>query len=351
MADRRLAIEITVEGDAKSVFKEIGAAAKQSAKDVTDSGQRAQQGIERIEKAADAAEKEVKELGQTQERVAKSAEALEKAQAEAAKATKEMAEHSAKAKSSLAQYRQAISEASQGMALLGTAFTLYARQARDHEITVMAIQRMYGEAADSYISFADTIQNTTIFSNDEALEAARIMGTLRENYDLTDQQIQQLIQTSADLAAMHGFTLTDAAMRVQSAIRGEAESAEMLGLDDESGCHRHTGLDTHDEQRRGRTVPLQRHDEAVGVLGGFAAKASRHDMAGTAFSNSRTRLRMPHCSTSFVSPARSGRQRALWGVSAWRRGSPSAVWLGSARASAHSRRLPVARKWSDRSPV
>jgi hypothetical protein len=279
MADRRLAIEITVEGDAKSVFKEIGAAAKQSAKDVTDSGQRAQQGIERIEKAADAAEKEVKELGQTQERVAKSAEALEKAQAEAAKATKEMAEHSAKAKSSLAQYRQAISEASQGMALLGTAFTLYARQARDHEITVMAIQRMYGEAADSYISFADTIQNTTIFSNDEALEAARIMGTLRENYDLTDQQIQQLIQTSADLAAMHGFTLTDAAMRVQSAIRGEAESAEMLGLTMNQAAIDTQGLTLTMSNAEAAQFRFNAMMKQSASSVGFAAKATE-DMAG-----------------------------------------------------------------------
>jgi hypothetical protein len=279
MADRRLAIEITVEGDAKSVFKEIGAAAKQTAKDVTDSGQRAEKGIERIEKAADGAEKEVKELGQTQERVAKSAEALEKAQAEAAKATKEMAEHSAKAKSSLAQYRQAISEASQGMALLGTAFTLYARQARDHEITVMAIQRMYGEAADSYISFADSIQNTTIFSNDEALEAARIMGTLRENYDLTDQQIQQLIQTSADLAAMHGFTLTDAAMRVQSAIRGEAESAEMLGLTMNQAAIDTQGLTLTMSNAEAAQFRFKAMMDQSASSVGFAAKATE-DMAG-----------------------------------------------------------------------
>lgn len=230
MADRRLAIEITVEGDAKSVFKEIGAAAKQSAKDVVDSGQRAEQGIERIEKAAEQAEKEVKELGQTQERVAKSAEALENAQAEAAKATRDMAQHSAKAGTSLDQYRRAIGETAKGVGLLSTAFTLYARQARDHEINVMALNRIYGEAADSYMQLADRIQGTTIFSNDQAVEAARSMGTLRENYDLTDQQVQQLISTSADLAAMHGMTLTDAAMRVQSAIRGEAESAEALGL-------------------------------------------------------------------------------------------------------------------------
>ena len=216
MADRRLAIEITVEGDAERRFKVIGQAAKSSAQDIEQSSQRAKQGIERIEKAADAGEQQVKEL--------------EVAQQKAAKAADDLARQSEKSAKSMDRYKDAISKTQQGMVLLGTAFTMYAGQARQHEVTVMALERIYGEAADSYIRYADQIQNTSIFSNDEALEAARIMGTLRENYDLTDQQIQQLIQTSADLATMHGFTLSDAAMRVQSAIRGEAESAEMLGL-------------------------------------------------------------------------------------------------------------------------
>jgi hypothetical protein len=216
MADKRLAIEITVEGDAVRVFREIAAAAKSSATDIESSGKRAEQGIERIEKAADGAEKQVEEL--------------EKAQTKAAKAAEQMGQQAEKSARSLDRYKTGIQQTQQGMAALGAAFGMYARQARDHEVSVMAINRIYGEAATSYLNLANQIQSTTIFSNDDALEAIRLMGTLRENYDLTDQQIQQLIRTSADLATMHGYTLTDAAMRVQSAIRGEAESAEMLGL-------------------------------------------------------------------------------------------------------------------------
>jgi len=216
MSDRRLAILVEVEGNAKAVFKEIGVAAKQSAQEVTQSGQRAQQGIEHIEKAADGAEKQVAEL--------------EVAQKKAAKAADEMAQHSAKAGTSLDRYRDSAKQAGAGMALLGTAFTMYANQARDHEINMIALQRVYGDAADSYVAFADRIQNTSIFSNDQALEAARIMSTLKINYNMTDEAIQQLIQTSADLATISGVSLVDAAQRVQSAIRGEAESAEWLSL-------------------------------------------------------------------------------------------------------------------------
>src|SRR5690606_38708719 len=87
-----------------------------------------------------------------------------------------------------------------------------------------------GEAASQFIALADQLQSSTVFSNDQVLEAANIMGTLKRNYELTDQQIQQLIVTSADLAAVNGTTLADAAQRVAAAIRGEAESAETLGL-------------------------------------------------------------------------------------------------------------------------
>jgi len=216
MSDRRLFVEIEVGGNGAKVFQAIGQAAKTAAQDVMQSGDRAKQGIERIEKAADGAEKQVEEL--------------EAAQKKAAKAADEMAQHSERAGKSLDRYKDAIGKTQIGLAALGTAFTMYANQQRDHERTLIAVERMYGEAARSYVDFANQIQNTSIFSNDQALEAARIMGTLRENYDLTDQQIQQLIQTSADLASIHGVSLVDAAQRVQSAIRGEAESAEALGL-------------------------------------------------------------------------------------------------------------------------
>jgi hypothetical protein len=117
-----------------------------------------------------------------------------------------------------------------GLAILGASFTMYAGQARDAEIATMALERTYGAAAQQFIALANSMQATTVFSNDQVIAAANIMGTLKRNYELTDQQIQQLIMTSADLAAVNGTTLVDAAQRVAAAIRGEAESAEMLGL-------------------------------------------------------------------------------------------------------------------------
>jgi hypothetical protein len=179
-----------------------------------------------LDKATDGA----KRLKPAAQEAVKAVDPLSDELDEAGRAATESGKAIEQSAKSMGDMKTAARDTVAGLALMGTAFTMYAGQAREHEMTIMAVRRMYGEAADSYIAFADTIQNTTIFSNDEALAAARIMGTLRENYDLTDQQIKQLIQTSADLATMHGFTLSDAAQRVSAAIRGEAESAEMLGL-------------------------------------------------------------------------------------------------------------------------
>jgi len=110
-----------------------------------------------------------------------------------------------------------------GLALSGQAF-------RDQEIALESMRRGYGDTADDMERFAEQIQDTTNFSNDAAVATENIFRTLSENYGYTAEQIQQLITISADLAASMGIGLEDAAMRVQSAMRGEAEAAEYLGL-------------------------------------------------------------------------------------------------------------------------
>lgn len=110
-----------------------------------------------------------------------------------------------------------------GMALAGKSF-------RDQEIALESMRRGYGDTAAEMERFADQIQDTTNFSNDAAIASENIFRTLALNYQFSDEQIQQLITISADLASSMGIGLEDAAMRVQAAMRGEAESAEYLGL-------------------------------------------------------------------------------------------------------------------------
>jgi hypothetical protein len=117
-----------------------------------------------------------------------------------------------------------------GIGVLATGAALAGQSFRDQQIVVDSLRRTYGEAADGLIDFANELQNTTNFSNDAAMAAIDSFGTLARNYDLNTQQIRELTQASADLAAVKGIGLVDAATRVQAAIRGEAESAEYLGL-------------------------------------------------------------------------------------------------------------------------
>lgn len=110
-----------------------------------------------------------------------------------------------------------------GLALSGQSF-------RDQEIGIRNLQRSYGDAADDMRQFAQQIQDTTNFSNDAGVQAANIAATLARNYGFTADEIQRVLQISADLAATSGLSLEDTTYRVVAALRGEAEAAEALGL-------------------------------------------------------------------------------------------------------------------------
>jgi hypothetical protein len=118
-------------------------------------------------------------------------------------------------------------------AALGTAVAALSKlgaSAENQRRQVSGIEKAYGDAADQILDFTDAIQSSTKFSNEDAREAAQIAATLAQNYGFTAEEIEQLITVSADLATIHGTTLADATQRTAAAMRGEAESAEALGL-------------------------------------------------------------------------------------------------------------------------
>lgn len=118
-------------------------------------------------------------------------------------------------------------------AALGTgiaAISKFGAQAENQRRQVDGIRKAYGDAADQILDFTNAIQSSTKFSNEDAREAAQIAATLAQNYGFTADEVQKLITVSADLATIHGTSLADAVQRTSSAMRGEAESAEALGL-------------------------------------------------------------------------------------------------------------------------
>lgn len=118
-------------------------------------------------------------------------------------------------------------------AALGTAVATLSRfgaQAENQRRQVQGIEKAYGSAADQILEFTESVQDSTKFSNEDAREAAQIAATLAQNYGFTADEVEKLITVSGDLATVHGTTLSDAVQRTAAAMRGEAESAEALGL-------------------------------------------------------------------------------------------------------------------------
>lgn len=101
---------------------------------------------------------------------------------------------------------------------------------REHERVVRATAAAYGQNAAAFQRFAAALEEQTGFTSDAILEASLSARTLSTNYGLTIAQTQKLITVSADLARVRGIGVAEAFERVQSAIRGEAEASEFLGL-------------------------------------------------------------------------------------------------------------------------
>lgn len=112
-----------------------------------------------------------------------------------------------------------------------------------------ALNAVYGSGASQFATFADAQAEALGKSSAEFERAAVVTGTLSKNYGLTAEQIQTLIKRSTDLGAIQGVDVVDATKRVSDAIRGEAESAELLGLTLNSDAIKAIGQMT-DEQRK-----------------------------------------------------------------------------------------------------
>ena len=100
----------------------------------------------------------------------------------------------------------------------------------DTRMALADVRASFGATADDWISWSEEMQRATTFSNEAFLSAATNMRTLVANYGLAEGQVRNLIAATADLAALKGLDLLEATERVQSAIRGEAEASEYLGL-------------------------------------------------------------------------------------------------------------------------
>lgn len=104
------------------------------------------------------------------------------------------------------------------------------QKTRDAQQAQFTLNRTYGASAQELSRYATQLSAANSGSATSAKEAAAAFGSLSKNYGYSTAQIKTLLQVSADLAAVHGTTVAEAANRLQSALRGEGEAAEYLGL-------------------------------------------------------------------------------------------------------------------------
>lgn len=197
MSDKTLSVRITATENASGVLKKVGDAATKAADELKRAGTDGSEGLEKIEQEAQQAAPAVEKVGDSAKRAGVDLQAM-------------------------------------GVALtaIGASLAYAGQLAMEHERTVIALQKAYGDAAADMISFADTLASETgnLFNNDDILAGERWFATLRNNYNMTIDQIQEVARITADLAAASGFSYEDSANRVTAALRGEAEAAEALSL-------------------------------------------------------------------------------------------------------------------------
>lgn len=168
-------------------------------------------------------------------------QAVEAARAREAAAAKRAADQIAAANARAAGSIQQIGKAAGAMAgsfltaaaataLLSKGLDKVVESTKAAEQSQFALAKTYGAASQGMAEFAKDFAAQTQRSRVEVQQAAVVVGNLTKEYGLNTAQAQSVIRIASDLAAVYGKDLPDAVQRLQSAIRGEAEAAESLGL-------------------------------------------------------------------------------------------------------------------------
>lgn len=117
-----------------------------------------------------------------------------------------------------------------------------------------ALARTYGETAPQIIAATKQIADITGKSTAESQAAGVAVATLAKNYGATAEEQKILLKRTADLAAVHGLTLVDAAKRSESAMRGETEASELLSVSLASDLVRATAAMTKEQRKNWETL-------------------------------------------------------------------------------------------------
>jgi hypothetical protein len=160
----------------------------------------------------------------------KTGDAVERAGKDGAAGLKQMDSAAKTSGKSMDDLKNRATAVGAAIGVLGGVIIALGTSYRDQERQIDGITRLYGDQSAAVLQMSDDIQDLTRYSNDAARESFLLASSLVGNYQLSTEHLDLLIERSADLAQIYGFTLPDAVQRTSSALRGEGESAERLGL-------------------------------------------------------------------------------------------------------------------------
>lgn len=118
-------------------------------------------------------------------------------------------------------------------ATMGTAVTTASFLGRayvEQEQQIRGLNYAYGDASRELQDFARNLQDITVYSDDAGRAALLGAATITREYGIATDQVDDLVLRAADLSAIFGGDLKGNTDRLTSAIRGEAEAAEALGI-------------------------------------------------------------------------------------------------------------------------
>jgi len=104
------------------------------------------------------------------------------------------------------------------------------------EIALRSLVTVYGSTSRSWVSWSQQMRKETGVAASEWQQSAVRLASLQKNYKLTTEQLQVLAARTADVAVATGLAYDETEgfygtiVRIESAIRGEAEAAERLNV-------------------------------------------------------------------------------------------------------------------------
>jgi murein DD-endopeptidase MepM/ murein hydrolase activator NlpD len=182
--------------------------------------------------------------------------------------------------------------------IVGSAISSMTEEVQKAAQAQFAFSAVFQGTSAAYVSAIEAQAEATKQTTTAVMQTMTAFGSLANRYGLTIDQIKELTKRSADLAAVTGMSATDAAKRLEAALRGEAESAEALGLTLNSDYLKKFAVMTDEQRKNWETLgPLQKaqitYNEALKQTEALAGKAAERansdlgavDRLGTAWAN------------------------------------------------------------------